>query len=357
MNKSCGIEFIGNPQKLCFSGQKVRARAIVLVDKPTIVRQLLIKVRGSAGVYWNDLEKEGHMDEILYIDEQIPLLNPDNGYKYIALNPGRSTFDFTFTIPLGCPTSFESKRGRVRYLVKLVFVTNFINSQKCVGFTVIKPLNLNNHGVNLALPFCDDKEKKMWLGLSNNKIVINAKVPKTGFVPGEGIPIEVFIHNKSSSDIWELSIKLVLRAIHRTRSHKSTHKEKISLAKIKYTKAQIGKKSCFKEMLMIPPTPPSYEDVCYIFDVSYSVDVTAIFSGLHSELVLKVPVVIGSIPLGVTELRKADAFSFENYNMEVPEIAEAPFMDKSKFTESIEEYLLDMKFIPVFPKFNMKVKT
>lgn len=293
--------------------------------------ELLIKIRGSAGVYWNDLEKEGHMDEILYIDEQIPLMTPQNGYKEFTLNPGRHTFDFSFTIPLGCPSSFESKRGRVRYAVKLVYVNDFLNSEKSVGFTVIKPLNLNSHGVNLAvrfifivyeiktrtfqLPFCDDKEKKMWFGLSNNKLVINAKVPKTGYVPGESIPVEVFINNKSSCDIWELSVKLVLKTLHRTRSHKSIHKEKISLAKVKYSKNQIRKNCSFKELLLIPPTPPSYEDVCYIFNVSYAVVVTATLSGLHSELALKIPVVIGLVPLGVTERRKSEVFRFEDFNM------------------------------------------
>lgn len=111
----------------------------------------MIRIRGSAGVYWNDLEKEGHVDEILYIDEKIPLINPQDGYKEFSLNPGRHIFDFSFTIPLGCPSSFESKRGRVRYVVKLVYVNNWLNSEKCVAFTVVKPLNLNTHAVNLTV--------------------------------------------------------------------------------------------------------------------------------------------------------------------------------------------------------------
>lgn len=165
------------------------------------------------------------------------------------------------------------------------------------------------------MPFCDVKEKKMWFGLSNNKIVINAKLLKTGYVPGESIPVKVGIDNKSSSDVWKISIKLVLRARHRTRSHKSTHREKTTLAKVKYKKMEIGKKSLFEETLLIPPTPPSYEDVCYIFDVSYSVDVKVKFSGLHSHLVLKIPLVIGLVPLAVTERQKSDGFRFEDYNM------------------------------------------
>uniref|UniRef100_T1GDU1 Arrestin-like N-terminal domain-containing protein n=1 Tax=Megaselia scalaris TaxID=36166 RepID=T1GDU1_MEGSC len=74
MNKACGIEFIGNPKKLCFSGQQVQARAIILVDKPTVINHIAIKIHGTAAVYWSDLEKEGHRDETVYIDEEIPLI-------------------------------------------------------------------------------------------------------------------------------------------------------------------------------------------------------------------------------------------------------------------------------------------
>lgn len=113
----------------------------------------MLEIRGSAGVYWNDLEKEGHVDKILYIDEHIPLMNVDSGCNEFPLNPGRHTFNFEFTIPQGCPSSYESKQGRVRYIVKLVYINNLLISEKCVGFTVIKPLNLNNHGANLAVSF------------------------------------------------------------------------------------------------------------------------------------------------------------------------------------------------------------
>uniref|UniRef100_T1H0J5 Uncharacterized protein n=1 Tax=Megaselia scalaris TaxID=36166 RepID=T1H0J5_MEGSC len=35
--------------------------------------------------------------------------------------------------------------------MKLVYVNNYFNIEKSFGFTVIKPLDLNNHGGNLAL--------------------------------------------------------------------------------------------------------------------------------------------------------------------------------------------------------------
>lgn len=104
------------------------------------------------GVHWNDFEKDGHADEILYIDEHISLMTAD---KEFVLNPGEHRFAFLFTIPLGCPSSFESKRGRVRYVVKLVYTRDALRTEKSVAFTVIKPLNLNNHGVNLTVSFSE----------------------------------------------------------------------------------------------------------------------------------------------------------------------------------------------------------
>lgn len=42
MSDSCGIDFLGNPQKLCFSGQTVSANAIVFTDKQTHVKGKLV---------------------------------------------------------------------------------------------------------------------------------------------------------------------------------------------------------------------------------------------------------------------------------------------------------------------------
>lgn len=198
----------------------------------------------------------------------------------------------------------------------------------------------------------------MWFGLSKKIVAVTVTIPKTGYVPGEFIPVEIFINNKSSSDIWELSTKLVLKAIHRTRSPKDTLIKKITLSQVKYSKDRVGKNQEFKDCLKIPPTPPSYEDTCFIFDVSYFVVIKVTLSGHHSKLKVKIPVVIGSVPLGVSESKKSEYFEFENYNPILrPKIEESPFMDSSKFKDTGKEFRLDMKFIPVFPKFNTKLIT
>lgn len=38
MAKTCGVEFVGNPKKVCYTGEKIYGKAIVILDEPKIVK-------------------------------------------------------------------------------------------------------------------------------------------------------------------------------------------------------------------------------------------------------------------------------------------------------------------------------
>lgn len=169
MVKTCGVEFIGNPQKICFVGQKILGRAIVLLDEPKTVKsnktqtfvnqnsnkflfsELKLQIYGCAYVSWEDSNKDSHSDTINYLNSETTLMEPKPNETELTIDAGRHTFDFQFDVPEQCPSSYEGFYGYIRYLVRIIFVRPMINQTKAVAFTVINPLNLNNVNINLSV--------------------------------------------------------------------------------------------------------------------------------------------------------------------------------------------------------------
>lgn len=38
MAVSCGVEFVGNPNKICYTGQKIYGKAIVILEEPKHIK-------------------------------------------------------------------------------------------------------------------------------------------------------------------------------------------------------------------------------------------------------------------------------------------------------------------------------
>ncbi|KAL5273514.1 hypothetical protein ACFFRR_000323 [Megaselia abdita] len=353
MVKTCGIEFIENPQKICFVGQKVFGRAIVLLDEPKTVKKLKLQIYGCAHVSWEDSSKDSYSDSIVYMDSETILMEPNVNETELTIGAGRHTFDFQFDIPENCPSSYEGWHGHIRYLVRIIFVRPIINQTKAVHFTVMNPLNLNNSDINLSLPVKDEVKKSLWF---SKPIFMSTFIPKTGFVPGERIPVEIDVMNTSSTHIKELVVSLVLTAIHQTRTSISTETDSKILTSVVIPQQEFkSKESTYKTFLEIPPTLPSSQNLCEILTVKYFVHVTAKLKGMHLNAHVVLPCVIGSIPLGAVSRDGIHSNRFEDYEIELPTYEEAAFMTALKPTSGDEMINDDDKnFLPLVPTFKVR---
>ncbi|KAL5273516.1 hypothetical protein ACFFRR_000325 [Megaselia abdita] len=356
MSKSCQVEFFGNPQKLCFSGQSINARVSLSLDKQVTCKRLKLKVYGFAYVRWQKSQHHSESDKVDLMKTKINLKEPKCVEDEVTLEAGTHHFDFQFDIPSNCPSSFEGKHGRIRYMIKVIYVRTLVNTTKNHPFTVVNPLNLNNYDVNLSLPLSQGNSKSLWLGLTNDEVSVETCINKCGFVSGENIPVELKINNLTSSNIEEITLKLVLKALHKTRRWKSTHKDYATLTKTKIAKDMLKGKNCnVIEHLTIPPTLPSSYNLCEILDISYRVEVHVKLSGIHNGMKTKLPVVIGIIPLGVTlNSASGGCFDLNDYDMDPPTYEEAIFMTEEQMPNEKEEMVEDAEFVPVFPRYDFR---
>lgn len=166
-------------------------------------------------------------------------------------------------------------------------------------------------------PLIQEKSKTLWSCFSNDQITVEARIPKCGFVPGETIPVHLEINNLTSSVIEEITLKLVVKVLHKIRALKSSKKDKATLTKTRISKEIINSKNfAVSGDLTIPPTLPSSENICELIDIYYNIEVHVGISGVHTELKANLPVVIGIIPLGVA-INSASGGNFDLHSFDM----------------------------------------
>lgn len=127
---------------------------------------------------------------------------------------------------------------------------------------------------------------------------ITGSIPKTGYVPGETIPVTASVVNKSSKSIN--CVKFTLCTIVKYHSTTPTHKTKSEVIEICEKLASgvppesDGK---FHVALVVPPVGPTDNDLSQIITIEYVVKIEGQTTGPHVSPVLMTPITIGTVPL------------------------------------------------------------
>ncbi|KAL5273513.1 hypothetical protein ACFFRR_000322 [Megaselia abdita] len=356
MAQSCGIEFLGNPNKICYTGQKIYGKAIVILEEPKRIKKLKLQILGLATVSFN-IGKNHYSDTVFYQDSRADLLTPPSNDEEVTMEAGRHVFEFECDIPAHCPTSFEGHSGSIRYMVKIIFKRPKIHNQTyTIGFTVINSLNLNSYDINLKPPVHEEFIKHMWCGPCKTRpMIIDGRLQKTGYVPGESIPVHLSVKNETSVEIKEIIISLHLIAVSQSRKSvksniKDVQKFILGQRKIASNTKVSGE---FTETMDIPPAPPTTKTgLCELITISYEIEIQVIIAGPHHNPLLKMPVVIGLIPLGARPLSSPNSCNLGDFDFPPPIYEESTFMEYVNLNtpNELEYSIEETKFIPMYPK-------
>lgn len=143
------------------------------------------------------------MNTILY------LLRCSEGQK-IELSAGVTKYKFSCQLPEELPTSFEAKYGRVRYSVHVVLHRPWkFDLTYTVGFTVLKPYDLNLQGSLLSNTISVENVKVFSGGFRSNKpLYYTANIPFSGYVAGQIVDVSIYINNESRVNVEDILIQL-----------------------------------------------------------------------------------------------------------------------------------------------------
>ncbi|GLH04436.1 Arrestin domain-containing protein 2 [Gryllus bimaculatus] len=296
-----------NPQCTYFGGEMVTGRLHIRLDRSTRTRGIELKFRGEARVYWEkkikEKDEEGnslmsieeHTSHELYFDTPFYVL----GGPYILLQPGEHIYNFNMQLPSVLPSSFEGKLGYIRYTLLATLIQDMhANMVAKSAFTVLCPLDLNREqNVKNPVMISDDKFLCCCC-CKSGPITCALSLPATGFAPGQEIPFSLEVENYSNSTVRSIHFSLIKNVSFTvTRPKKETETESTKVVQMVLNGVASNDKYSWTERLEVPSLPPSYLKHCTIIDIAYSLEVEVKISGLHKNMFIRVPIVIGTVPL------------------------------------------------------------
>lgn len=226
------------------------------------------------------------------------LLGNYNGGE-TELSPGFHKFNFSCVLPFNLPTSFESKYGHIRYQIKVELERPWkLDLKYSFGFTVIKVYDLNYDSPILKTPLKAETTKSFFLGLSSKSVYFSAEIPTRGFVAGQAVPISITTNNESNIDVKEIKISLKKIIQYNSQTPKTKTRERIeSTSEIRHSGVERKSKDNTVVHMTLPAVPPTNITFCSIIQVSYIIQVVAKVGGIHFSPVVRLPVIIGTVPL------------------------------------------------------------
>ncbi|CAI5440890.1 unnamed protein product [Caenorhabditis angaria] len=303
MVNSFQIEFINSPHGVYFQGQTIDGRVIFDTKQIDKIRSLQIYIRGFAKTRWSISTKNHKYNEpnSHTISSKIEYLEASDNEAIFwncvddsdELPRGTMIFPFKFQLPLNLPPSFEGFHGHIRYSIHVELDRVVPISDLNRIPTAIKPIEKT---ISRNFGFGETWQE-------NGPIFLTVIVPKTGFVAGQLIPIQISIENNTQRKNLKIRAKLLQIATFKADDFDNITRIKHSDRKI----AQARKQLYFKWpvlrdriYLRIPACVPSFTN-CPILSVEYFLCIKIDLK--KGSLKCEFPIIIGTLPLGLTENR------------------------------------------------------
>ena len=273
------------------------------------INNIQMKILGYGEVHWTDRKSrtrrrsDGSGTEQYY--ETVHFRNYEEYVcnKFIVhqgpVGQGYHAFPFSLVLPPNLPSSFEGQHGHVRYVVEAKIDRSGIfsfNKRKKHFITINSIVDLNQiQGAETSQINSNSKTFGL-LCCSTGPVSATVRIPRYGYTPGEIIPIAAEVENISTKHMNCTKIRLLQDVTFRaTNGTKTTNR---ILQEVKRGPIEPGKSDTWNgQPLAIPPIPPSGFGGCRIIDISYHLEFRVDPSGMGFDLVVKIPITIGTIPL------------------------------------------------------------
>ena len=166
-----------------------------------------MRLYGHAHVHWTETRTTGTGDNRrtetvsytaneTYVDQITPLWSSEQT-PHGKIGPGSYRFQFQFTIPLNCPSSFQGSVGYIRYQVLGRIGTGLFRFDRRTNapFQVCQIVDINQS--DFLAPVRQAKVKQVGcLCCVSGNIEFTAELPRTGFcINGDRIPLSVTVEN------------------------------------------------------------------------------------------------------------------------------------------------------------------
>ncbi|XP_069113549.1 arrestin domain-containing protein 17-like [Argopecten irradians] len=297
-----------NHQAVFEAGSEIIGNIILNLERPMKMRRITIYFEGKGKAFW-DVRSGKHTTKYrgheTYLNHTILVFggagqNSDSAVEHPA---GQHVYPFSLHLPSTIPSSFEGRRGYVRYTCKANIDRpwKFDESTKR-AFTVIRHLDLNLVPNVLMPSRLVEQETIQGCCCEEGKVKVMLGINKTGFVPGEHLVYDIEVENNSENTITSLSLELKQEATYTGYSDSlfssgnPHYHQKVDTFNLVSGNLSIpqGTTKAFHQASVIPSLPPSKLEGCRIVDITYTV-VLKVPCGWSTIKIMQA-IIIGTIP-------------------------------------------------------------
>ena len=168
-----------------------------------------------------------------------------------------------------------------------------------VPLTIKRSLNLNNEPYRIYGNTPQQKQITRNIGFfGGGPISLHMYTPRMGCVSFEKLPLQVIVSNNSSTHVEK--VKFTLRKIIYYNSIVPARVTREEIVKVMKKEAGgVDKKSeqKYEHNIEIPDLPSTDYDISKIIHIRYEIQVEAKISGLHKNLIEKLPLVVATVPM------------------------------------------------------------
>ncbi|KAK6186164.1 hypothetical protein SNE40_008257 [Patella caerulea] len=287
------------------AGEKLTGQVIFKLNKPLDVKRIYLHCEGKAKSHWDvnkDDSNKHYKATENYINE-IKILY-DNGSGVAEFPAGSYVYPFMINLPKSIPSSFEGRKGYIRYLCKAYIDRNWKSEEAEHVFTVIHHLDLNNIPTAREPSIIQKEESVESCCCEEGTVFLQLKIEKSGFVPGETINFTIDCHNNSTVDIGRVSLDLLQNVTYQGYSDSlfssgspKYHTKTTPLGLFESGEGiESHKYTSLKRSVGLPAMPPSKLEGCSIITTEYELSLKA-DSGLSGSIGCNMFILIGTVPV------------------------------------------------------------
>ncbi|KAK6111994.1 Arrestin (or S-antigen) N-terminal domain family protein [Brugia pahangi] len=211
------IELDAGHEPIFHGDELITGKLQIELKRPMTIQAIKLQFKGRAACVKRDSSKGGEIEKV-YFDRDFTLLERPPGRPEPGHFPWIANYlyclPFECPLPLGCPTSYESPHGFIRYFIRATVVEEAgTDSREYIAKKPISVIAPVESFVELAIQPIGASETVSFGGCCcRGKLIAEVRLPKSAYAPGETVIGSIKIDNRHPRHIVDqMELRLIDR--------------------------------------------------------------------------------------------------------------------------------------------------